>query len=129
MLVPTQSTFDRPGDSPRHGALEMTVAICIKCGTSKFGAFNPCPRCQATPTSEDDFVISLAMSDHYFKKAALDQMGADIAAGKPLQLDPETRRMLIGVLRDTGMFRRAAKAHDIEDVPLPKKKSWWQRIF
>ena len=106
----------------------MTLAICFKCGKSKFGAFNPCEGCQATPRSEDDFVLSLALSDHYFQKPALDQMGADIAAGKPLQLDPDTRRMLIGVLRETGMFRGVAKAADVSTTTAPKKP-WWRVIF
>ncbi len=74
------------------------------------------------PRSEDDFVLSLALSDHYFQKPALEQMGTDIAAGKSLQLDPEARHVLIGVLRETGMLRGATKAADIPVTPQPKKK-------
>lgn len=44
----------------------MTQAVCFKCGAIKFGAFCPCPACNATPEAEDDLVISLAMTDHYF---------------------------------------------------------------
>jgi hypothetical protein len=107
----------------------MTLAICFKCGKGKFGAFNSCQACQAMPRNENDFVLSMALSDHYFQKPALDQMGADIAAGKSLQLDPDTRRVLIGVLRETGMFRGVAKAADVPVTPPPKKKPWWRAIF
>lgn len=99
----------------------------------KLGAFNPCPACKAAPRSEDDLVISLAMSDHYFDKANLELMGTNIAAGKPLQLDPETRRNLIKALRDGAehlpKFKNAPRAADIDYEPPPKKKPWWKRIF
>ena len=77
----------------------MTVAICWKCGEVKWGAFNPCPKCKAAPTGEDDMAVSLALTDHYFDKAALERMGVDIAAGKQMTLDPATRQKLIRALR------------------------------
>ena len=112
----------------------MTVAVCWKCGEMKRGAFNPCPKCKAAPRSEDDLAVSLAMSDHYFDKPKLELMGADIAAGKPLQLAPETRRNLIKVLRDGAavlpMFKDAPRAADIDyESPPPPKKSWWKKLF
>lgn len=106
----------------------MTVAVCWKCGEMKWGAFNACPKCKAAPSSEDDMAISLAMSDHYFDKPTMEQMGADIAAGKPLQLDPATRLNLINTIRGVGT--NVAKATGIDCQPQhSSKKPWWKRLF
>lgn len=103
----------------------MTVAVCWKCGAMKSGAFKPCPKCGATPTLRDDQVISLAMSDHFSDKSTMEAMAADVAAGKPLELDPEVRLFLITILE-------AARARGLEDQPLPPpptKKPWWRKMF
>ena len=67
----------------------MTAAVCFKCGAIKFGAFCPCDECEAAPSSEDELALSLAMTDHYFDQATLDQMGAAVRDGHPPQLSPE----------------------------------------
>ena len=100
----------------------------------KFGAFNACPKCKAAPSTEDDLAISVAMSDHYFDKPTLERMGADVAAGKPMHLAPETRRDLIKSLRDAQrhmpLFKDAKKADDVDyEPPPPVKKPWWRRFF
>jgi len=100
----------------------------------KFGAFNSCPKCKATPSSEDDLAISLGLSDHYFDEPIMAQIGADVAAGKPTQLDPETRSNLIKMLRIAGtsapFFRNAARAKDIDYMPEPaSKKPWRKKLF
>src|SRR5262245_20199842 len=77
----------------------MTMAVCFKCGVIKFGAFVPCPECSATPRTENDFVLSLLMTDHYFDMPTLEKMGAEVRNGNPPQIDPQTRAQLIAVLR------------------------------
>ena len=44
----------------------MTKAVCFRCGDIKFGAFNPCGACGETPRNDEDLILSLAMTDHYF---------------------------------------------------------------
>ena len=44
----------------------MTMAICFKCGKMKFGAFTQCPECNGEPKTDDEFVISLVMTDHLY---------------------------------------------------------------
>lgn len=101
----------------------------------KWGAFNPCEKCNATPRTEDDLAISLLMSDHYFDKPTMEHMGADVAAGKPPQIDPETRRMLITTMRVTGMHNRflrpggRATDLDYQPSPPPPDKPWWKKLF
>lgn len=101
----------------------MTVCVCFKCGAIKWGAFNACPKCKSRPQSEDDFVISMAMTDHYFDKPTMERMGADIAAGKPPDLDPETRANMLANLRESGVRNMLLNAQ------LGKKESWWKRIW
>jgi len=44
----------------------MTMATCFNCGEIKFGAFVPCKHCGELPKEDDDWILSLAMTDHYF---------------------------------------------------------------
>jgi hypothetical protein len=72
----------------------MTVAVCFKCGAFKFGAFTPCFECDQVPDTEDEFLRSMLMTDHFFDEGALKQMGNAIADGKPVEIglegiDPE----------------------------------------
>ncbi|MFZ4590375.1 MAG: hypothetical protein ACOYN6_05220 [Ignavibacteria bacterium] len=97
----------------------MTTAVCFKCGAIKFGAFNNCPVCNSEPITEEDFIMSVAMTDHYFDENALKTMGSDIKAGKELKLTPETREYLsksVGVLREYGLL----------ETPKSEKKNWWK---
>ncbi len=93
----------------------MTVAICYKCGAMKVGAFSVCKQCGAIPSSEDDYVVSLSMTDHYFDISTLEEIGRNIAIGKPPHLDPESRRNMIQMIRSSGMLENAVKAEDISD--------------
>jgi hypothetical protein len=65
----------------------------------KWGAFNPCEKCGARPHNDDDLALSLALSDHYFDKDRLEQIGGDIAKGKPVHLDPGTRANMLKMMQ------------------------------
>ena len=77
----------------------MTVAICIKCGSSKFGAFCTCERCSAYPETEEDLALSMMLTDHCHSREELERYGQTIADGKALHVDPATREKLISFLR------------------------------
>ena len=64
-------------------ASAMTLAVCIACGAKKFGAFAPCPECRLEPDSEIEAAYSLALTDHYFASAVLDEISASIRSGRP----------------------------------------------
>ncbi len=65
----------------------MTLAICIKCGEEKLGAFTPCRQCRFTPELMEDKAKALLLSDHYQKVVELRQIGQRIKAGERLSFD------------------------------------------
>jgi len=72
----------------------MTTAVCFQCGHLKTGSFMPCEHCQAKPLSDDELIVSLAMSDHYFDQPTLESMGQYIREnGHPPKLDPESEKV------------------------------------
>ena len=109
----------------------MTIAVCFKCGEFKFGAFNPCEKCGEFPKTEDELAISLAMTDHYFDKHSLEQMGAATKRdGKPPNLAPETHQDLLKVIRESktmmpmveNLMKEESDALKMEVKPKP----WWR---
>jgi len=62
----------------------MTTAICFKCGAMKFAAFTPCQTCGVTPSSDDDLVLSIAMTDHYHFVLNWNNSGSASKTEKPL---------------------------------------------
>jgi hypothetical protein len=108
----------------------MTTAVCFRCGELKFGAFCPCDKCGETPASDDELVLSLAMTDHYFDKATLEEMGQKVREGDPPHLDPESREQLLQVLRQVraapGVTGLLAGVIGGSATPEPSGKRWWQ---
>lgn len=94
-------------------ARNMTVAVCIKCGAFKWGAFNPCETCGAKPNGPDEMALSMAISDHHFDKPSLERIAAEIRAGRPVPIDPAFVESLKDALasptgqRMMGMFQAA----------------------
>jgi hypothetical protein len=103
----------------------MTMAVCFKCGVIKFGAFVPCPECSAAPRTEDELALALAMTDHYFDRPTLEQMGAAVRDGHPPQLDPQTHAQLVETIRASGMIAKLAGITPAQERP-PPKKPWWK---
>lgn len=65
----------------------MTTAICIFCGSEKFGAFGPCLECKKAPIERVEIVRSMYLSDHYLLHSDLVAIGQEIKAGNELQLN------------------------------------------
>ena len=101
----------------------MTTATCFNCGEIKFGAFVICPHCNKLPFSDDELILSLAMTDHYFQNDVLIQMGKSIKDGHPPHLDETTRENL---LNDLKKIRNSDFSHLIEGGKKMTKKKWWQ---
>ncbi|MFH1299981.1 MAG: hypothetical protein ABIK07_02895 [Planctomycetota bacterium] len=71
----------------------MTTAVCFHCGHLKFGSFKICEHCQARPCTDDELIVSLAMSDHYFDQKSMELMGDYIREhGHPPKLDPNSEK-------------------------------------
>lgn len=70
----------------------MTLAVCLKCGHLKFGAFTRCSQCGTTPDDDESLTKHLLLSDHFHTRAELEAIAAEIRAGRPPEFDPETLR-------------------------------------
>ncbi len=106
----------------------MTLAICIRCGAKKFGAFVRCDQCGFRPASEEDLAKSLMVTDHYFQPEALQQVASDISAGRTFEFNRQNVNQLISEIRKPG-FRRMM---GLEPPPDPNqgrersKRPWWR---
>lgn len=114
-------------DGNRRGTirrLTLTVAVCVKCGSIKYGAFNPCQACGVRPKTETDIAYSLALTDHYFKVDVLHEISADMRSGASRPSLPKEQE---------DRFREAARAHIEQfgwmiDLPLPTDPSALRRM-
>jgi hypothetical protein len=66
----------------------MTVAVCIRCGTIKFGALSTCEQCGFTPDHKDkaQAKLCLMLSDHFNSVEELEKIGKDIAEGAKIEV-------------------------------------------
>jgi hypothetical protein len=103
----------------------VTIAVCFRCGNLKFGAFCPCPDCSALPQNEDELVLSLAMTDHYFDRPTLERMGAAVKEGKPPHLSSETRENMLADLRRSGLVEQLRRMWEQKsgNNPIPPPES------
>jgi hypothetical protein len=67
----------------------MTVAVCIRCGRRKTGAFTACLGCRFTPEQPEDLARSMLLSDQACDPAALEAAGAQLRVGQPVDFDPQ----------------------------------------
>jgi hypothetical protein len=70
----------------------LTIAVCIKCGKTKFGAFSNCERCGQSPASAKELAVSLLLSDHYYPIKELKEIGIEIAKTGCLPVFSERRQ-------------------------------------
>src|SRR5579864_7717300 len=87
----------------------MTQALCFRCGDIKHGALNRCNGCGVSPVTDDEVMLSLAFTDHYFNLASLEQVGREIKRGNRPQLGQAARSKLypavVEAKRMTGIGR------------------------
>ena len=68
--------------------------------------------------SEDDYALSMSMTDHYFDVEGLKAMGLSVKQGKPPHLSPETREMLLKAVRSSPDLIRGMNSQNT--------KPWWK---
>ena len=78
----------------------MTKALCWQCGEFKFGAFNPCPACNAEPGNEEEIMVSLLLTDHDLSEDELVSLQERIRGGAKIEIDEETRTALLPVVEE-----------------------------
>ena len=99
----------------------MTIAICIKCGAEKFGAFVSCKACGFRPTSDEELAKSLMVTDRYFPVDTLRNIGKDLSAGGDVQFSPENIAALVDTIHKDGLRRMIGL-----EAAKPRKKPWWK---
>jgi hypothetical protein len=70
----------------------VTIAVCIKCGAIKFGAFTDCGHCSQSPASAKELANSILLSDHYYSMKELKEIGIEIANTGRLPIFAERRQ-------------------------------------
>ena len=78
----------------------MTVAVCLKCGAMKHGAWTACPKCQHVPADPDDKARHVLVSDHYASPAELERCALQIQSGQPPVFDSKTVETLAAEVQD-----------------------------
>jgi hypothetical protein len=67
----------------------MTVAVCLRCGEFKHGAWTPCGKCGYTPDDDESLTKHLLVTDHYLSREQLEEASAKVKAGEPIEFPPE----------------------------------------
>ena len=78
----------------------MTVAVCVRCGVTKFGALTPCKECRQTPETEQEVIYSMALSDHFLEFAKLNEIARSIKNGQDIHLTTEQEDLLRPAARE-----------------------------
>jgi hypothetical protein len=105
----------------------MTLAICFKCGNSKFGALVRCKSCGATPKAEIELARSLIMTDHHLGIEMLEQMASMIKSGIEPPIPDAT---ITPFLNQAKAFSSSVMGQSILGANSPeaqgiKKKKWF----
>jgi len=61
----------------------MTIAVCVMCGSMKFGALTRCPACNRHPQTDDDLLYSYVFTDHYLAVDQLKEISQSMLDGAP----------------------------------------------
>jgi hypothetical protein len=78
----------------------MTLAICIKCGSTKPRAFIACPACSFIPQTNSQCAASLVLSDYLSSKEQLTQYSHNLCNGKKLSVPREALAQALDALKD-----------------------------
>lgn len=78
----------------------MKQAVCFSCGEVKPGALARCPHCGKLPESDEDLLLSLALSSRYLGGVSLEVAGRDIKEGRRPRLDEQTLERLQAQLEE-----------------------------
>lgn len=82
----------------------MTIAICVRCGAQKFGAFVPCGRCTYEPQTVLDKAKSIMLSDHNSPPEELAKFQSTIESGGEIPYDSVSLASLARPIVDEAYF-------------------------
>ncbi|WP_204275143.1 hypothetical protein [Stenotrophomonas maltophilia] len=78
----------------------MATAVCFKCGSAKSGALVACRKCGAAPQTNNEYAVSLALSDHLSSKDQLAQYSHELQNGQKLSVPREALVQALDALKD-----------------------------
>ncbi len=78
----------------------MTVAVCLKCGAMKHGAWSRCAKCRHDPKDLEDRVKHMLTSDNHFTPFDLEDISTRVRTGQPLEFNSETVMAAVTTLKD-----------------------------
>lgn len=78
----------------------MSTAICFKCGSAKSGALTACRNCNVAPQANNEYAISLALSEHVSSKEQLSQYSHELRNGLKLTVPREALVEALNALKD-----------------------------
>ncbi len=78
----------------------MAMAICFKCGSAKSGAQVACRSCNAAPSTNSEYAVSLALSDHLSSNDQLAQYSHELRNGQQLSVPREALVQALDALKD-----------------------------
>lgn len=78
----------------------MGSAICFKCGIAKSSAFDACRRCGATPSTNSEQAVSLALSNHLSLQTQLAQYSQSLGKGEKVSVPREVLVRALNALKD-----------------------------
>jgi hypothetical protein len=90
----------------------MTQAVCIFCGSRKFGAFSVCDNCATEPNDEDQLAKSMLLTDHFYSLEELDEIGEHISAGGTCEYAPNLVEGFVKTIREIGVENLGKKHRD-----------------
>lgn len=97
----------------------MAMAICFKCGSAKSGALIACRTCNAVPRTNNEYAVSLALSDHLSSKGQLAQYSHELRNGKKLSVPREALTQAFDALKDAQLLEMLGAQPAAQDAALP----------
>src|SRR5262249_27769294 len=70
-------------------AAPMTVAVCLRCGALKHGAFARCPKCRYSPDDDETLTRHLLVTDHFLTREQLEAISERVKTGMPVEFPSE----------------------------------------
>ena len=90
----------------KKNTLNMIKALCIKCGSTKDGAWKKCRQCKHNPQKDfDDMSQHLILTHHFLSQDKLEVSAQQIKDGHPIEFRDEELQMVRKIVEDKELKR------------------------
>ena len=94
------------------------MAICYKCGSPKSGALLACRNCNTIPSTNSEYAVSLALSNHLSSNDQLAQYSHELRNGQKLSVQREALVEALDALKDPQLLAML-RAQSSPSLPSP----------